>query len=71
VIVPREAVTTRAGKRVVLKVEGDAVNAVTVTEGLTDGQRVQIVTGLAAGDVVVADARRQLSDGAKVRASVN
>lgn len=69
VIVPREAVTTRAGARVVLTVQGDSVKAVTVTEGLSDGQRVQILTGLAPGDVVVADARRQLSDGAKVRAS--
>lgn len=71
VIVPREAVTTRAGARVVLKVQGDTVQAVPVTEGLNDGQRVQIVSGLAAGDVVVADARRQLSDGARVRATVN
>ncbi len=71
VIVPREAVTTRAGKRVALRVQGDTVEAVPVTEGLTDGQRVQIVSGLAAGDVVVADARRQLSDGARVRATVN
>ena len=71
VIVPREAVTTRAGARVVLKVQGDTVRAVPVTEGLTDGQRVQIVSGLAAGDTVVTDARRQLSDGARVRATVN
>jgi membrane fusion protein (multidrug efflux system) len=71
VIVPREAVTTRAGKRSVLRVQGDAVEAVPVTEGLTDGQRVQITAGLAAGDVVVADARRQLSDGTRVRATVN
>ncbi len=71
VIVPREAVTTRAGARVVLTVQGDSVKAVTVTEGLSDGQRVQVLTGLAAGDVVVADARRQLSDGVKVRASFN
>ena len=71
VIVPREAVTTRAGARVVLKVDGDTVRAVPVTEGLTDGQRVQIVSGLAAGDTVVTDARRQLSDGARVRATMN
>lgn len=71
VIVPREAVTTRAGARVVLKVQGDTVQAVPVTEGLNDGQRVQIVSGLAAGDIVVADARRQLSDGSRVRATLN
>ena len=69
VIVPREAVTTRAGARVVLAVQGDLVKAVPVTEGLSDGRRVQILSGLAAGDIVVADARRQLSDGARVRPS--
>lgn len=71
VIVPREAVTTRGGKRVALVVTGGAVKAVDVTEGLTDGQRVQIVAGLTPGDIVVADARRQLADGTRVRAAVN
>lgn len=71
VIVPREAVTTRNGRRVALVISGDTVKAVTVTEGLTDGQRVQIVAGLPPGAVVVADARRQLADGARVRASMN
>ena len=71
VIIPRESVTTRAGKRVALLVSGDTVRAVPVTEGLSDGQRVQIVAGLKPGDIVVADARRQLADGARVRATVN
>lgn len=71
VIVPREAVTTRAGKRVALVVTGDTVKAVDVTEGLSDGQRIQILTGLKAGDTVVADARRQLADGTRVRTSLN
>jgi len=43
------------------------VTAVEVTEGLADGARVQIKSGLAAGDVVLADARRPLAAGAKVR----
>ena len=71
VIVPREAVTTRAGKRVALVVTGDTVKAVDVTEGLSDGQRIQILTGLKTGDIVVADARRQLADGTRVRTSLN
>jgi RND family efflux transporter MFP subunit len=66
-LVPKEAITTRDGKRIVQKVDGSMVSTVEVTEGLTDGSRVQIVTGLAAGDVVLADARRQLASGAKVR----
>ena len=68
VLVPKETVTTKDGKRVVQKVTGDTVIAVPVTEGLSDGQRVQIKTGLNAGDVVLADARRSFAAGAKVRA---
>jgi RND family efflux transporter MFP subunit len=67
VVVPREAVGQRNGGSYVLKVSGDTVTAVPVTEGLSDGRRVQIVSGLTAGDTVVADARRQFADGARVR----
>lgn len=67
VLVPKDAVATREGKRVVQKVQGDAVSFVEVTEGLADGTRIQIVKGLAAGDTVLADARRQLAAGTKVR----
>lgn len=71
VIVPREAVTTRNGKRIAYVVSGESVKAVEVSEGLSDGARIQIVSGLAPGDVVVADARRQFADGVRVRALVN
>jgi len=67
VLIPKEAVATRDGKRIVQKVQGDAVSMVEVVEGLADGTRVQIVKGLAAGDTVFADARRQLATGSKVR----
>jgi HlyD family secretion protein len=67
VLVPKEAVTTKDGKRLVRKVDGDKVTAVEVTEGLADGARIQIVKGLSAGDSVLADARRPLAEGAKVR----
>jgi HlyD family secretion protein len=67
ILVPKEAVTTRDGKRIVQKVQGDSVSVVEIVEGLSDGDRVQIVKGLAAGDTVLADARRQLAAGAKVR----
>jgi RND family efflux transporter MFP subunit len=66
-LVPKEAVTTRDGKRIVQKVDGSSVSTIEVTEGLTDGSRVQIIKGLGAGDLVLADARRQLASGAKVR----
>ena len=66
-LVPKEAITTRDGKRIVQKVQGDTVTAVEITEGLSDGARVQIVKGLAAGDTVLADARKQIATGVKVR----
>jgi membrane fusion protein (multidrug efflux system) len=66
-LIPREAVGTRDGKRVVLKVEDGTATPVEVTEGLSDGTRVQILQGLAPGDTVVADARRQVAAGTKVR----
>ena len=70
IVVPREAVMSRDGKRVVLKVDGEKVAAVAVTEGLNDGRQVQIVSGLTAGDQVIADARRQLPADARVKAVI-
>jgi RND family efflux transporter MFP subunit len=67
-LIPREAVGTRDGRRMVLRVQGDTVSPVEVLEGLTDGTRVQILKGISAGDTVVADARRQVAPDAKVRA---
>jgi HlyD family secretion protein len=67
VLVPKESVITRDGKRVVQKIDGDTVTAVEVVEGLTDGARVQITKGLSAGDLVLADARRPIAAGTKVR----
>lgn len=66
-LVPKDAITTRDGKRIVQKVQGDTVTAVEITEGLSDGTRVQIVKGLSAGDTVLADARKQIATGQKVR----
>lgn len=66
-VVPREAVVLRDGQRMVLKIDGDRVSPVAVVEGLTDGRQVQIVSGLAAGDQVLADARRQLPADARVK----
>jgi len=67
VLVPKEAVATVNGVRVVQKVQGDAVSVVPVTEGLSDGTRVQIVKGLSAGDTVFADARKQIAPGTRIR----
>jgi HlyD family secretion protein len=64
--VPRDAVTTRDGKRVAPRIEDDTIQAVPVTEGLTDGVVTEIASGLIAGDTIVSDARQDVATGAKV-----
>lgn len=67
-LIPRDAVATRNGSRVVYRVANGVVSAVPVSEGLSDEARVAILTGLAAGDQIVADARKPMAPGTKVRA---
>lgn len=64
--VPRDAVTTRDGQRVALRIDNDTVQAVPVTEGLSDGVVTEIASGLRAGDTIVSDARQDVATGAKV-----
>jgi multidrug efflux pump subunit AcrA (membrane-fusion protein) len=40
---------------------------VTVTEGLSDGKRVVLTSGLQPGETIVADARREVVPGSRVR----
>lgn len=66
-IVPREAVFDRNGARAVYRLDGDKVTVVKVTEGLTNGTRTQLTSGVKAGDYIIADARREVAEGARVR----
>lgn len=66
VAIPRDAVATRGGRRVVLKVEAGTAHEVAVTEGLSNGTQVEISNGLQSGDVIVADARRDVAPGTTV-----
>jgi RND family efflux transporter MFP subunit len=66
-IVPREAVFDRDGGRAVYRVQGDVVSMVAVTEGLSDGKRVVLTSGVQRGDTIVADARREVVNGSRVR----
>jgi RND family efflux transporter MFP subunit len=66
VAVPRDAVITRDGKRVAMRIEADIVHEVPVTEGLTDGRLVQIASGLQAGDTILSDPRQNIAAGTKV-----
>jgi RND family efflux transporter MFP subunit len=66
VAVPRDAVTTRNGARVALKIDHDTIREVPVTEGLANAAVVQIAAGLQTGDTIVSDARRDVAAGVKV-----
>jgi RND family efflux transporter MFP subunit len=70
VAVPREAVVSRGGRRVALRIDGGVVTEVPVTEGLANDTHVQIASGLQAGDTIVADARRDVAAGARVNAVI-
>ena len=67
VLVPREAVTSHDGAWVVYRVVNNVATPVRVTEGLSDGARIQILAGLSAGDVIVADGRKPIEAGTTVR----
>jgi RND family efflux transporter MFP subunit len=66
VAVPREAVVSRGGKRVALRIANNTVSEVPVTEGLATSTHIEIASGLQAGDTIVADARRDVATGVKV-----
>jgi membrane fusion protein, multidrug efflux system len=66
-IVPREAVFDRDGGRAVYRIQGDTVSIVPVTEGLSDGKRVVLTSGVQRGDTIVSDARREVVQGSRVR----
>jgi hypothetical protein len=65
--VPRDTVGTRDGRRVVYLIEGDRARPVSVVEGVSDDEHVQIVSGLSAGDRVLADARAAVAPETRIR----
>ena len=66
IALPLSAITTADGKTVARKVENGVVKLVPVETGIQDGQVIEIVSGLAAGDEVVAKAGAYVRDGDKV-----
>lgn len=63
VTLPRTAVASENGKASVCKVENGVVRQVPVTVGIQDGPLVEILSGIKAGDLVVAKAGVFVSDG--------
>jgi RND family efflux transporter MFP subunit len=66
-VVPKGAIRTVDGASVVFVVRGDRVERRAVKVGGSDGDLVEILSGLTAGDKVVTDGAAGLTDGARVK----
>ena len=67
VLIPRTAVAERSGRQVVFILDGQRVSKRPVQVGLSDDERVQVLEGLSAGDMIVDRGLMNLVDGARVR----
>jgi HlyD family secretion protein len=65
-VLPLSAVTTGRNGSTARKVEDNVVKQVKIETGIQDGGFVQVVSGLAAGDIVVAKAGAFVRDGDKI-----
>jgi membrane fusion protein, multidrug efflux system len=69
-VVHRSAVLTRDGRSFVLKVEDGVVRYAPVRVGVAQGEQVELLSGVAAGDLVVrGEATTRLADGARIDVS--
>lgn len=66
IVVPREAVITKAQSSYVFVVEGEKAKQVTVTTGESDGTKIEILSGLQGGESVVVQGQNTLTDNATV-----
>ncbi len=66
-LVPKAAVRTVDGTAIVFVVRGDRVERRAVKIGANDGDQVEVVSGLNAGERVVIDGAATLTDGARVK----
>jgi HlyD family secretion protein len=65
-LVPQAAVRADGGREVVFVLRGDQVERRAITTGATEGDRVEVLSGLADGERVVVDGPSELADGARV-----
>jgi RND family efflux transporter MFP subunit len=65
-LVPKAAVRSDAGRDVVFVVHDDRVERRAVTAGAADGDQIEIVSGLTAGEKVVVDGPAAMKDGDRV-----
>jgi len=66
-IVPKAAVRTVDGRTVVFVVRDDRAERRAITVGLENGDQVEVVSGVTAGERVVVDGPQTLKDGDKVK----
>lgn len=67
-VVARSSVVTRDGRSFVMRVEADVAREVPVRVGILEGERAEILTGLARGDVVLqGEAAQRIPDGTRLR----
>lgn len=67
VAVPKEAVLDRDGKPTVFVVNGETAKLAEIKKGAEDGEFVQVLSGVKAGDSVIKLGQFELSDGAKIK----
>ena len=66
-LVPKNAVRSEAGQSVVFVVRDDRAERRAVTTGATEGDQVEVVSGLNSGERIVVEGVGTLADGARVR----
>jgi RND family efflux transporter MFP subunit len=67
ILVPKGAVRTDGGQSIVFVVREDRAERRAVKVGDTDGDRVEIVSGLSSGDRIVVEGHDGLADGSRVK----
>jgi RND family efflux transporter MFP subunit len=68
-LVPKEALVTKAGQTSVFVLKGETVESRQVKTGMVSGSAVEVLSGVAAGEEVVVAGGADLRDGAKVKKS--
>jgi len=66
-LVPKTAVRTADGRSVVFVLKEDRVERRAISVGLENGDQVEVISGVSAGERVVVDAPQTLKDGDKVK----
>ena len=67
IVVPRDAITLRAGRNVVFVVDGQRVVVRPVVLGLADDTRLEVTEGLNSGERIAVRGLETLTDGTRVR----